>query len=148
MVTNRIKYFFGLSNAIQLVKRSIREAYNTVKELDAAMTESAVVTQYSIADMWAQLPKYTQTANELGVTTKGVYETMTLFYQQGLKTNEVFEIGTETLKMARIAGIDYATATDYMTAALRGFNMELNTTSAQKVNDVYSQLAAITASNT
>ena len=30
------------------------------------------------------------------------------------------------MKMARIANLDYATATDYMTAALRGFNMELN----------------------
>jgi len=35
-----------------------------------------------------------------------------------------------------------------MTAALRGFNMELNEASATKVNDVYSQLAAITAADT
>lgn len=35
-----------------------------------------------------------------------------------------------------------------MTAALRGFNMELNDTSAQRVNDVYSELAAITAADT
>jgi TP901 family phage tail tape measure protein len=87
-------------------------------------------------------------ANQLGTTTLGAYETMTLFYQQGLKTNEVFEIGGETMKMARIAGMDYADATDKMTAALRGFNMELNTTSAQRVNDVYSELAAITAADT
>ena len=50
--------------------------------------------------------------------------------------------------MARIADIEAAEATDYMTAALRGFNMELNETSAQRINDVYSKLAAITASNT
>ena len=30
------------------------------------------------------------------------------------------------MKMARIAGLDYAKATDYMTASLRGFNMELS----------------------
>ena len=35
-----------------------------------------------------------------------------------------------------------------MTAALRGFNMELNETSAQRVNDVYSNLAANAAANT
>ena len=73
---------------------------------------------------------------------------MTLFYQQGLKTNEVFEIGTETMKMARIGGLDYADATDKMTAALRGFNMELNAVSAQRISDVYSELAAITAADT
>lgn len=35
-----------------------------------------------------------------------------------------------------------------MTAAIRGFNMELNETSAQRVNDVYSNLAANAAANT
>lgn len=147
-VQNKVAYFFSLTNSVNLLKRSIRSAYDTVKELDAAMTETAVVTDFSVNDMWDQLPRYTKAANELGTTTLGAYQTMTLFYQQGLKTNEVFEIGTETMKMARIANMDYADATDKMTAALRGFNMELNETSAQRVNDVYSELAAITAADT
>lgn len=140
--------FFSISNAVQLFKRTISSAFDTVKELDAAMTETAVVTDFSVGDMWNSLPQYTSTANKLGATIQGVYETMTLFYQQGLNTTETFEIGTETLKMARIAGLDYAQTTDLMTAALRGFNMELNATSAQRINDVYSELAAITASDT
>ena len=112
------------------------------------MTETAVVTDFSVSDMWEQLPEYTKRANELGVATNDAYAAATLYYQQGLKTNEVIAISNETLKMARIAGIEAAEATDYMTAALRGFNMELNETSAQRINDVYSKLAAITASNT
>ena len=145
---NQVMDFFSISNVVQLFKRTIQSAFDTVQKLDAAMTETAVVTDFSIGDMWDSLPQYTDTANELGATIQGVYETMTLFYQQGLNTTETFEIGTETLKMARIAGLDYAQTTDLMTAALRGFNMELNATSAQRINDVYSELAAITASNT
>ena len=141
-------YFFGLSNAINLFKRAVRSAYDTVKDLDAVMTETAVVTNFNVSDMWSQLPEYTQRANELGVTIHDTYEAATLFYQQGLKTNEVMQISNETLKMARIAGLDAATASDRMTNALRGFNMELDKVSAQRVNDVYSKLAAITASNT
>ncbi len=141
-------YFFGLSNAINLFKRSLRSAYDTVKDLDAVMTETAVVTTFDVGDMWSQLPEYTRRANELGVTIHDTYEAATLFYQQGLKTNQVMEISNETLKMARIAGLDAATASDRMTNALRGFNMELDKTNAQRVNDVYSKLAAITASNT
>jgi TP901 family phage tail tape measure protein len=57
------------------------------------------------------------------------------------------ELGVETMKMARIAGMESAEATKAMTAALRGFNMELNEASATKVNDVYSQLAAVTAAD-
>lgn len=147
-VKNNVANFFSLANGVELFRDAVRSAFATVKELDAAMTETAVVTDFSVGDMWDQLPEYTERANQLGATTLGAYETMTLFYQQGLEQNEAFEIGTETMKMARIAGLDYAKATDLMTAALRGFNMELNEVSAQRVNDVYSELAAVTASDT
>ena len=143
-----IQQFFSLTNSVMLFRRGIQQAIETIKELDKAMTETAVVTDFSVGDMWNELPRYTKAANELGATTLGAYETMTLFYQQGLKTNEAFEIGTETMKMARIAGLDYADATNLMTAALRGFNMELNNVSASRINDVYSELAAITAADT
>ena len=145
---SRLLDFFGINNAINLFQRAIRDAYDTVRELDAAMTETAVVTDFSVSDMWDQLPRYTEEANKLGATTLGAYETMTLYYQQGLEANEAFALGTETMKMARIANMEYADATEMMTAAIRGFNMALNETSAQRVNDVYSELAAITAADT
>ena len=144
---SRIQYFFGLSNAVNLAKRAVRQAVNTIKDLDKVMTETAVVTDFSVSDMWEQLPEYTKRANELGVTTKSAYEAATLYYQQGLDTTEVSALSVETLKMARIAGLDAAEATDRMTNALRGFNMELSAASAQRVDDVYSELAANTASN-
>lgn len=147
-IKGKITYFFGLENAINLLRTAVRNAFESVKELDAAMTETAVVTDFTVGDMWEALPKYTKVANELGATTLGAYETMTLFYQQGLNTNQAFEVGTETMKMARIASMDYIDATNLMTAALRGFNMELNEVSAQRINDVYSELAAITAADT
>ena len=142
------QYFFSLRNMLNLLKRGIDDAVQSVKELDAAMTETAVVTDYKVSDLWGMLPQYTQLANQLGATTQGAYETMTLYFQQGLDQQQAFEIGAETMKMARIAGLDYAETTDMMTAALRGFNMELNETSAKRINDVYSELAAITASDT
>ena len=144
---SRIQYFFGLNNTINLFRNAVRGAYETIKELDKAMTETAVVTNFSVGDMWKQLPEYTKRANELGVTTKAAYEAATLYYQQGLTTEEVNDLSVETLKMARIAGLDAAEATDRMTKALRGFNMELNEVNAERVDDVYSKLAAISASN-
>lgn len=145
---NQVQYFFGLQNQVFLFRRAVRDTINTVKELDASMTETAVVTDFSVSDMWAQLPEYTAAANELGSTINDVYKANTLYFQQGLDSEQAMGLGIETLKMARIAGMDAAKATDLMTAALRGFNMELNQTSAQRVNDVYSKLAAITASDT
>ena len=144
---SRIKYFVGLQGAVILARQALRGAFDTIKELDAAMTEMAVVTDLEIGDYWKQLPNFTENANALGVSILGAYEATTLYLQQGLKMAEAQELSNETLKMARIAGMEASEATDKMTAALRGFNMELNETSAQKVADVYSQLAAITAAD-
>lgn len=143
----RVTYFFGLNNAVRLFQRALRSTFETVKDLDKVMTETAVVTSFNVSDMWSQLPEYTQRANELGVSIHDAYEAATLYYQQGLSTNEVMAVSNETLKMARIAGLDAADATDRMTNALRGFNMEITEANAQNINDVYSNLAAKTASN-
>ena len=145
---NSILQFFSVTNAIQLFKSAVSGALKTVKELDATMTEAAVVTEFDVSDMWEKLPTYSAQAQQLGVSINGMYQATTLYYQQGLKTNEAMAIGVETMKMARIAGMESADATKAMTAALRGFNMELNETSATRVNDVYSELAAVTAADT
>lgn len=145
---NQVLDFFSISNAIQLFKNVVKKAIEAVKELDATMTEAAVVTDFSVGDMWSQLPAYSEEASKLGATINDLYSATTLYYQQGLNTNEAMNIGVETMKMARVAAMDSAEATKLMTAALRGFNMELNETSAQRVNDVYSELAAITAADT
>ena len=147
-IEDRIKSFLGFAGATEVLKTSARRAMATIKELDATMTEMAVVTDLTVGDYWDQLPQYSKQASDLGVSINSAYRAATLYYQQGLKTNEVNAISVETLKMARIAGLDASTATDKMTAALRGFNMELNETSAQRVSDVYSELAAITAADT
>lgn len=146
-IKDNIKQFIGWAGAAKVLSAALRNAFEDIKELDKAMTEIAVVTDFNIGNMWSQLPEYTDRANELGLSITSVYEASALFYQQGLSTNEMVALSNETLKMAKIAGLDAAEATDRMTAALRGFNMELNEASAQKVADVYSELAAITASD-
>lgn len=143
----RIQQFAGLTGAAYLANKALHSALNSVKELDAQMTEMAVVTDLGVGDYWKQLPEYTKRANELGVSITDAYKAATLYYQQGLKANEVNEISVETLKLARIANIDAADATNKMTAALRGFNMEISGTNAKRISDVYSKLAAITAAD-
>ena len=144
---DKIKQFLGLSGAAQVLRSALRDALQTITELDATMTEMAVVTDLTVGDYWNQLPEYSKQASDLGVSINSAYKAATLYYQQGLKGNEVTKISAQTLKMAKVAGLDAADATDKMTAALRGFNMEMNETSAQKVADVYSELAAITAAD-
>ncbi|MCQ2786827.1 MAG: hypothetical protein MJ199_00305 [Bacilli bacterium] len=80
--------------------------------------------------MWDKVADYTNAANGLGTSISDVVRAQTLYVQQGLDMETSMGIAVQTLKMARIAGLEAADATDAMTAAMRGFNMEINEESA------------------
>ena len=143
---DRLASFGTLVGQVNVIKNIIRSAYNAVKELDEAMNSIAVVTDYTTQDMWDRIQEYTELASETGSTIAGAYQVAQLYYQQGLSDAEVNAATEETLKMARISNIDYSSATDYATAAIKGFNLDY--TDLGHINDVYSNLAAKTAADT
>lgn len=141
-----LRQLVGFSAVLIQVRRGIQAAVAQIKELDSAMNGIAVVTDFTTKELWGQIDAYMAMAKQYGVTTTGVYEVSQLYYQQGLDTNDVLAMTTETLKMARIANLDYATTTNYMTTALNGF--KLGVEDAGRVVDVYSKLASIAATDT
>ena len=135
--------FMGFSQVLNLTKTAIRNAINHIKELDSVMNKISIVTDMSTGDLWNQVDAYSKMAQTFGVSIKGAYEVSQIYYQQGLQTNDVLTLTNETLKLAKISGLDYATTTDFMTTAIRGFKMEMS--DASRVVDVYSNLASHTA---
>lgn len=140
-----IKYWLSAEMIVTKIREGVSQAWQDIRGLDTTMTNIAVVTDMSVSDLWGRIDEYMAIAQEYGVTTQGVYEVSQLYYQQGLNTAEVMAATTETLKMARIAGMDYADAADAMTVAIRAFKMEMS--DAQIITDVYSKVAAVTASD-
>lgn len=140
-----IRHWMGAQQIMTQLHNGIRSAYNDIKALDKSMTDIAVVTDFSVSDLWGKINEYMAVAQQYGVTTQGVYEVSQLYFQQGLGEADTMTLTTETLKMARIAGMEYKDAADGMTVALRGFKMEME--DAARVTDVYSKVAAVTASD-
>lgn len=145
-VISRFAQFGTMTGIIRTFGKVVRSAFQSVKELDEAMNNIAVVTDYTTKDLWNQIDAYTAMAQATGSTIKGSYEVAQLYYQQGLTDAEVMTAANETLKMARISNIEYSKATDYATAAIKGFGLAYQ--DLAHVNDVYSNLAAKTAADT
>lgn len=145
-VISRFAQFGTMTGIVRTFSKVVRSAFQSVKELDEAMNNIAVVTDYTTKDLWNQIDAYTAMAQATGSTIKGSYEVAQLYYQQGLTDAEVMAAANETLKMARISNIDYAAATDYATAAVKGFGLAYQ--DLAHINDVYSNLAAKTAADT
>lgn len=140
---NTIANFMGFYQVLNLTKKAIKEAANHIQELDTVMNKISIVTDMDTSDLWGQIDQYSKMAQTYGTTIKGAYEVSQIYYQQGLETADVLTLTNETLKLAKISGLDYASTTDYMTTAIRGFKMEMS--DAATVVDVYSALAANTA---
>ena len=139
-VASSLTRIFSVTGAITAFRKIIRDAFNDVKELDEAMTSIAVVTNFSISDLWKQVDEYSKLAQEKGVELKGVYDVQKLYYQQGRSAEDVKILTDNTLEFARIAEMDYAAATDAMTVAINAFNLKAE--ESIKITDIYSNLAA------
>ena len=135
--------FMGFNQVLNITKRAVKEAMDHIKQLDTVMNGIAIVTDMTTADLWNQVDVYSEMAQRYGTSIQGAYEVSKIYYQAGYETNEVLTLMNETLKLSKISGLDYATTTDYMMTATRGFHMEVS--EASKVVDVYSALAANTA---
>lgn len=135
--------FMGFNQILNLTRKAVQEAAQHIKELDTVMNGISIVTNMDTSDLWGQIDQYSKMAQTYGTTIKGAYEVSQIYYQQGLETADVLTLTNETLKLAKVSGLDYASTTDYMTTALRGFKMEMS--EASTVVDVYSNLAAHTA---
>lgn len=144
-LTSTVGTFFSAFTALNQVQNVLRSTFEDVKKIDKAFAEIAMVTDYSVSDMWNSYSQYSKMANELGQSTVDVVKASGLFYQQGLETNEALELTRSTMKLATLAGQDFKEATSEMTAALRGFHMEMN--QGEHIADVYSELAAKAAAD-
>ena len=139
-LTERLKYMFGFTAMFNKLRQIIRSTFNDIQQLDKAYASIAYVTNETVADLWSTYDEYAGMAEQLGQSTQDVIKASAIYRQQGLGTAEALELTTDTMKLATIAGNDYSTATQEMTAALRGFKMEMD--EGSHVSDVYSELAA------
>lgn len=80
---DRIKYFISFQNVLYGVKNAVLQTYNDVVELDEALASIAMVSDYSVEDMWGFYDQYADMAQKMGQNTKDVIQSSALYVQQG-----------------------------------------------------------------
>lgn len=81
---DRIKYFISFQNVLYGVKNAVLQTYNDVVELDEALASIAMVSNYSVEDMWGFYDQYADMAQKMGQNTKDVIQSSALYVQQGM----------------------------------------------------------------
>ena len=90
---DRIKYFISFQNVLYGVKNAVLQTYNDVVELDEALASIAMVSDYSVEDMWEFYDQYADMAQKMGQNTKDVIQSSALYVQQGLDCSSTYVKG-------------------------------------------------------
>ncbi len=126
-------------------KQVISYSYDYVKNLDAALTEIAVVSDKTRDEVMALTDTFIELSAKTGMAIDDIAQASTIFYQQGLNDEAVAKMTEWTALFAKISGEDVPTAADQLTAAINGFGFAANDVSS--VVDKLSVLAAYSAAD-
>lgn len=133
------------ASIVTLMKRALKESINTIKDLDKAFTNMAVVTSMSREEAWQLKGTMEELANATGKTTSEIAEITTMYLQQGKSLSQALELTDATARAATIAGISGSQSVNLLTNAMNGF--QLSASKAMEVSDKFAALAASSATN-
>lgn len=140
-----VKALFSWTAAWNIGKRIVREAINTITEMDESLNGMAMVTGKSREEIDKLIPRIQTLAKDTSTAMTEIAGLITEYTKQGRTLQESFVLAEETAKAAKIAGISAAESIQYMTSAINGFN--LAATDATRVSDVFANIAAISATD-
>ena len=120
-------------------------AIGYAKDLDKSLNNIQIVTQQS-ADQMAEFAKQAnKAAKELKTTTVAYTDAALIYYQQGLKGDDVAKRADTTVKLANVTGESAETVSQWMTAVWNNFDN--GSKSLEYYADVMTALGAATASS-
>jgi len=140
--TNQV-FNYGL--AFTALRRIYRETLRTIRDLDSALTEMAIVTSMNRSEVWELIPTLQQLAKETGFTTTEVAKLSTVYFRQGRTLREVIELTRVAAQAARVAGISATESANFLTSAVNAFRLSAD--EALAVSDRFAALAANSASS-
>lgn len=131
--------------AVRSVKTALREAVQTVKELDKYLTEQAMVTGLTREQTYGLVKEYQNLALQCGATTKEIASVATEYMKQGKTVQESLTLTKAAVSAAKVARVSVSDSVNYLTTALNGFR--LSAEDAMRVSDKFAAVAASSATD-
>jgi TP901 family phage tail tape measure protein len=130
---------------MQFANRVLRDSIKTIKDLDKAITDMAVVTNMSREEAWKLVGAMQELAKKTGLATSEISGVIVQFVRQGRSMQDAFRLAEVAAKSAKVAGIQASEAVNFLTSAVNGFG--LAATQAESIADKFAAIAAKSASS-
>ena len=136
---------FNYSILYRTLQNLMKQAVQTVIQMDDAITGLSVVTGKSRDELQSLIPQFKELAQSTASTITEVAGLTEEYVKQGRTLKDAIVLAEQTAKAAKIAGISVGDSIQYMTSAINGFNLAAK--DAEHVSDVFAKLAAESATD-
>lgn len=109
--------------ALQLLRRTVKEAVDTITELDACVTDLAMATGQNREEAYQLLEGYNDLAERLGATTGQIARAADEWLRQGHSIADTTSLIEDAMVLSKISQLDSANATQYLTSAMKGYQV-------------------------
>lgn len=134
-VANTIGTYFGLNDIIRYGKEGI----DTIRELDAAMTEVIKVSNATEAQYASFRNTISSTAKEIGTTNKELLNSSADFLRLGYSLDQASDLAKNATLFVNVGdGVDITEATEDMITAMKAFDIQAE--DSIKIVDDYNQI--------
>ena len=140
IVSKAAKSLITYQMVYRTLRNSMKQAINTITQMDEALTTLTIVTGKSRQEVQEYIPELRKLAIQTSSTMTDVSNLTAEYVRQGRTIKDALTLAEETAKAAKIAGISTSDSLNYMTAAINGFNLAAN--DAEHVSDVFAKLGA------
>ena len=145
-LANTVRWQFS-SSILHSFMSTFQSAYRYAQDLNKSLTGIQIVSGQSATQMAEFADSANKAAKSLSTTTTAYTDAALIFYQQGLKGQEVLDRTDITMKMSNVTGDSADEVSSYMTAIWNNFN-KAGDESLEHYGDVLTALGATTASST
>lgn len=104
--------------------RSIQEGTQYVIDLNAAMTNTEMITGQTSQQVQTLYTGYQNMAQQLGVTTMDIAQASDMWLRQGKSAQDAATLTQASIMMTKLSATDAATAASNLTAIMNGFQMQ------------------------
>ncbi len=127
---NKIKEAFS-SRVIQRIAqmllltllRALKQVYDNVKKIDAAMTELRIITGVTSREMDAAAKSIAKSAKEIGASVVDLTKSTSIYARLGFGLKDAQILAKETTMYANISGVNVNEATTNITGILKAYNI-------------------------
>ena len=130
--------FFMIGSPIMVISKTFKELVSTVNEANKSLTDIQMVTGMSTDEANKLALTYNELGQQIGATTQEILTGSVEWFRAGKTIQETEELIQASIVGSKMAGIETAQMTEYLTSALNGYQLE-----ASEAMNVIDKMVAI-----